>query len=192
MQALDYLSQTFARRYATEIGRRYGLLSAAIALGQVAISATTAYAHKSDIIIFLFESQHVTSVVLEPEIILAPFFAGLLSCVIGGIFSLMVSYYAARETAQFNRDTKSGRRAGLIASLIGSATWLGLSVIAAVLTGTDGALIAVDPHSAMSVASQEIGIIVLVALRAIILGGFILLFVPFFSTRGANKGKRLA
>jgi len=177
-----------ARAYATRVGQQYGILAAAIAFVQVLISASTAQAHQVDLMVVLHSAQQKFSTSIDTVGVLTPMLIGMLSCVVGGIFSLTISYYAARDAARYSHELSTGRRAGVIASLLGSAAWLVLSVAAVFLTGTDGFLISYDRLSHFSIPQQAAGIALIVALRAIIIGLVTLLFVPLVANNGARKG----
>ncbi len=188
MEALEIGSRAFARHYAKEIGRRYGLLSATFALVQVVVSATTGLDHKNGLIIALHEAKDHFNNGFDPSLVTVPMFTSLITCFACGIMSLGASYYAGRDAARLAKSTSAGQRAGTIAALIGGTTWLGASVIAALLTGTDSTLIAVDPLDSTGIVQQDLRIALIVAGRAVICAGLGLVFVQLYAIMGAESG----
>jgi hypothetical protein len=177
MEALEIGSRAFARHYANEIGRRYGVLSATFALAQVVVSATTGLAHKNALIIALHQAKAHFDNGFDPSLIIVPLLTSAITCLIGGGLALAASYYAGREATRVTQSNDAGLRAGIITAIIGGATWIGASIIAAFLTGTDSTLIAVDPLDSTGIVLQDLGITLIVAVRALICAGLILLIV---------------
>jgi hypothetical protein len=124
----------------------------------------------------------------DPSLIIAPLLTSIITCLIGGVLNLAAGYYAGREAAQLAQSIDAGRRAGIIVALIGSATWMGASIIAAFLTGTDSTLISIDPLDSTGIVQQDLGIVLIVAVRALICIGFSMIFVSQCATMGAEKG----
>lgn len=176
------------RPLANRIGLHYSLLSGAYALLQITVSMNTAGSYQASLVALL-KAASPTGGIVPIEFLIPPLAVSVVSCLLGGIISLIVSYYAALNTARATRDTGLGQRAGLITSAMGSLTWLVLGILGALLTGTDGFSFTVDGFSNVSQASQLATIVLIVAVRAILLGAITLLFAFFFATLGAGVGK---
>ena len=179
------------RPLANHLGLHYSQLSGAYALMQVVISMSTAAAYQGSLVTLLHANDPVAGVV-PVEFVLPPVLTGILSCLVGGIFSLIISYYVARNTAHQTRDAGLGQRAGLIASVMGSVAWLGCSIIGALLTGTDGFIFSVDGFSHVATTTQMLGAVFIVVVRAVAIGTFTLLPAYLVATMGAGVGKSRA
>ncbi len=176
------------RPIANQLGWRYGLLNGAYGLLQVAIAGSTAAAYSGSLVTLLHANDTGAGVV-PLDGILPPALVAVISCLVGGIFSLGISYYAARNTAKLTGDVGLGQRAGMVAALLGVGFWTVLGILSALLTSTDGAFLTIDPFSHTGYGTQLIGIIFVVVVRALIIGGLSLLLAFLFATLGANAGK---
>jgi hypothetical protein len=176
------------RPLANNMGLRYGLLNGLYGLLQVVISCSTAAAYSGALVTLLHVNDPGAGVV-PVEGVLPPAIVAVASCLVIGCVSLSISYYAARNTARLTGDVGLGQRAGVTAALVGAGIWLLLGSMGALLTGTDGAFLTVDPFSSRGYGSQLVGILFLVIVRAVILGGFSLLPAFLFATLGASAGK---
>jgi hypothetical protein len=182
------MTRAAQRPVATLLGLRYSLLSGAFALLQVVISQSTSAAYQPTLITLLHVNDPGAGIV-PPTFILPPVIVGAVSCLLVGIISVVISYYAAHTTAQETHDIGLGQRAGIIASLLGSLAWLVFSVVGTLWSKTDGFFLTADPFSATPVNSQLVGLTLFVAARAVILGAFSLLFAFLAASLGAQVGK---
>ena len=176
------------RPLANRLGFQYAQLSGAYALLQVVVSMSTAAAYQGSLVTLLHANDPAAGVV-PLEFVLPPVLTGIISCLIGGILSLIISYYVARNTAQTTRDAGLGQRAGVIASAMGSVAWLGFSIIGALLSGTDGFIYTVDGFSNVATVTQMLSAVFIVAVRALVIGAFTLLPAYLVATMGAGVGK---
>jgi hypothetical protein len=176
------------RPIANQIGLRYALLNGAYGLLQVAISFSTAAAYSGSLVTLLHANDDGAGVV-PLEGVLPPALIAIISCLVGGTIALIISYYAARNTARLTGDVGLGQRAGMLAALLGMGIWAALATFGTLFTATDGAFLTVDPFSSTGYGTQIGGIMFVVLVRAIILGGLSLLFAFLLATLGANAGK---
>lgn len=177
------------RPIANRLGRRYGLLNAVFALAQVVVAASTAVAHQGSLVALQRLSDPNAGVPPFDQMI-APVLIGFCSCSVAGIIGVIASFCAARDTSRVMGDWGLGQRAGMIAAAYGALAWLGLGVVAALLAGTDGAVLVVDPLSALPAWHQAGVIALVVVLRDIVLSGLMLVVALLSSVIGASAGER--
>lgn len=175
------------RPLATQIGLRYGLLAATFALVQVIVSNTTTANYQGPLIALQQLNNPVAGTV-PLDALLPPLIVGALSALIGGILMLVISYLAASTTAHLTRDAGLGQRAALITAAISGVAWTLLGGLGALIGGTDGFFLVVNPFSTQSLPSQVAGIAFIAVARGAIIGAFTLLPAWFFGTLGAQAG----
>lgn len=184
-----HLGRIANRPIANRLGRRYGLLNAAFALAQVVVSTSTAVAHQGSLVALQRLSDPNAGMPLFDQMI-SPVLIGIGSCSVAGIIGVIASFLAARDTSRLTGDWGLGQRAGIIASAFGALAWLVFGVVAALLVGTDGALLVIDPFSALPVLHQAGVIAIVVVIRDCILSGIMLVIALLSSVIGASAGEQ--
>lgn len=161
------------RRVTTQTGMRIALGIGALALCQIAIATNVTMAHAGGVLIVQHQAASFTTTgsVLQPELMLPSLGVSILTCWGIGCLSFIFAHAAAREAAIATQSVSLGRRAGIIAALGGAAIWIALAALIALLTGSDGAFIVVDPSSSTPLLTQHIAAGGIALIRGIILGG---------------------
>lgn len=192
-QAPVQLSRAANRPIANQVGTRFAQMSASFALAQVVVSMTTSAAHQGTLSALAnLDPDPSRSAYVPLDSLLPVVLTSLISLLVFGFINLFVSFFAARETAQRTGDPALGQRAGIITALIGTGAWVGLSIVGALISGTDGTLLTTTFFSNTSMLTQAIVIASITGLRAIILGGLFLLPAWLFSNLGAQNGAKRA
>lgn len=190
-----------ARRAANAIAGRYSLLGAALGATQIIVASTTAAAHQPALAVASRQAREIWAILTtgatggltgmpQPDTVAAPIFVALLSALAAGIATLAVAYYAGREAGLRTALVALGRRAGLLAALYSGLWWAGLSVIGALLSGTDGFVLAVDPLNPTPLWHQTALIALLAGARAIILAALGLPLALLWAHLGSRVGAR--
>jgi hypothetical protein len=175
------------RPLANQVGLHYGLLAAVFALVQVIVSNTTTANYQGPLIA-LQQANNPAAGATPIETLLPPLIVGALSAIIGGFLMLIFSALAAATTAHLTRDAGLGQRAALITAAVSGITWTIFGGIGAVIGGTDGFFLVVNPFSTQSIASQVSGIALIAVARGAVIGALSLLPAWFCGTLGAQAG----
>jgi hypothetical protein len=187
------------RPYATEIGLRYALATGLIGFLQIFISFATVKVYEQDIVIVNRQFKALIQYskdgnyglgIPQPELLIAPIGIAILTCLIGGIASLIMSRYASRETMISTQSVQLARRSGMVNILVGGLIWLGIAVVLSLIIGYDGAMSVPDTRDSVPFLAQHIGAATLVLIRGLPLWGISLLFTPLFNENGVNAGYR--
>jgi hypothetical protein len=176
------------RPLATRYGQGYGVQAAVYAMAQVVVATTVAAGHQGALIALLHVSDPTSGIVFS-QAVWYPIITSIASCLIFGIVSMVISYYAAFQAAHATRNSALGRRAGIIAQLLGTAAWGVFGLIGAFVSGTDGFLLTTNPFQPSAIPSQMEGIVLLVIARTLVIGGLGFLPALFFLNIGAQEGR---
>ncbi len=176
------------RPLATRYGQGYGLMTAVYAGAQVVVSSTVAAAHQDELITLQHISDPVSGIVFVSTV-WYPIVTSIASCLIFGVISIIISYYAAFQAARVTRSDALGRRAGIMAQLIGTAAWGVFGVVGAIASGTDGFLLSTNPFQPAGMPAQMEGIVFVALARTLVIGGLGFLPALFFLNIGAQEGR---
>jgi hypothetical protein len=187
------------RRLATITGLRAALGIGMLGFCQVVISTTTVLAHAGAVLILQHQAsalqnlpnQSYTGGVPQPELLILPTGISILSCWLLGLLALVIVYITTRDAAIATGITNLGRRAGIVAILLGAFLWIVCAAIGALLTGSDGSFVVADPLNSTPILAQHITAMIIALVRGLLLGAFSILFalIPIGLGVVASHGK---